>query len=45
MQFHSKPAVWVGEVKLRVEDLERSLAFYKNILGFEVLRKQKTAPN
>ncbi len=43
MQFHSKPAVWVGEVKLRVEDLERSLAFYKNILGFEVLRKTENS--
>lgn len=39
MQFHSKPAVWVGEVKLRVENLAEALAFYVDILGFRVLEE------
>src|SRR5919202_1359739 len=30
------PAVRIGHVHLKVADLERSLAFYRDVLGFEV---------
>src|SRR5829696_4043605 len=30
------PAVRIGHVHLRVGDLERAIAFYRDVLGFEV---------
>lgn len=35
--FHGEPAIYVGEVTIRVQDLKRSAAFYKEVLGFDVL--------
>jgi catechol 2,3-dioxygenase len=37
--FHQKPNIYVGEVNLKVKDLERALTFYQNIMGFQVLEK------
>jgi catechol 2,3-dioxygenase len=37
--FHQKPNIYVGEVNLKVKDLERALTFYQNIMGFKVLEK------
>ena len=33
------PQVRIGHVHLRVADLERSLAFYRDVLGFEVTQR------
>lgn len=37
--FHRKPNVYVGEVTIKVKDLERSIAFYQTIIGLQVLDK------
>ena len=37
--FHQKPNIYVGEVNLKVKDLEKALTFYQNIMGFQVLEK------
>ncbi|MBP1934333.1 VOC family protein [Ammoniphilus resinae] len=42
MGFHTKPATFVGHVKIKVEKLERSLKFYQEILGFGVLEQTTT---
>jgi catechol 2,3-dioxygenase len=38
-EFHSKPYVYVGEVNIKVKDLENSVAFYETIIGLQVLEK------
>ncbi|HHU20352.1 MAG TPA: VOC family protein [Bacilli bacterium] len=44
MVFHVKPATYVNHVRLNVEDLARSLKYYQEIIGFEVLeRTDRTA--
>lgn len=37
MTFHSEPNVYVDQVHLKVTELERSLTFYKEIIGLKVL--------
>jgi catechol 2,3-dioxygenase len=39
MGFHTKPTTFAGHVKIKVEQLERSLPFYKEILGFDILEQ------
>jgi catechol 2,3-dioxygenase len=39
MGFHTKPTTFVGHVEIKVEDLERSLKFYQEILGFNILER------
>ena len=39
MNFHNSPNVYVGEVTLKVEKLERSLSFYREVIGFKVLKQ------
>lgn len=39
MEFHQKPITFVSHVRIKVMDLERSLTFYKEILGFDVLEE------
>ncbi|RIX49321.1 VOC family protein [Paenibacillus nanensis] len=34
------PSTRLGEVKLKVSSLERSLAFYQSVIGFQVLRQE-----
>lgn len=41
MNFHSKPHTYVGQVHLLVSDLERSITFYKEMIGFQVLEQTK----
>jgi catechol 2,3-dioxygenase len=37
--FHEKPNFFVSSLHLKVEDLERSLSFYKDMIGFKVMKK------
>lgn len=37
MNFHTKPHTFIGQVHLIVEDLDRSLLFYQDILGLKML--------
>src|SRR5690554_5769258 len=39
MTFHKAPIIYTGEVHLNVLDLERSIRFYKEIIGFKVLKE------
>ncbi|KXH81947.1 VOC family protein [Sporosarcina sp. HYO08] len=39
MNFHREPITFVGRVDLKVQNLERSLAFYKEVIGFTVLEQ------
>lgn len=41
MKFHSKPNTFVGHVNIKVQDLNRSLTFYQEILGFQILEQTK----
>lgn len=44
MRFHNKPNTYVGHVNIKVLDLDRSLKFYQEVLGFQVLEQtNKTA--
>ena len=45
MTFHSKPTTFIGHVKIKVYDIERSLDFYENILGFSVLDRTERSVN
>jgi catechol 2,3-dioxygenase len=39
MGFHTKPTTFVGHVKIKVEKIDRSLSFYTDILGFDILEQ------
>lgn len=39
MNFHSSPNTFVSHVHLNVMDLQRSLTFYKKIIGFQILEE------
>lgn len=41
MSFHTAPNNYVSQVHLRVMNLERSEKFYKELLGFRVLKKEQ----
>ncbi|MGF2614714.1 VOC family protein [Rossellomorea vietnamensis] len=44
MNFHQNPLTYVGKVSLKVQNLERSLVFYKEVLGFTILEQtERTA--
>jgi catechol 2,3-dioxygenase len=38
-KFHEIPNVYVGEVDIKVKNLDDALAFYQQIIGFQVLEK------
>ncbi|MGM9923201.1 MAG: VOC family protein [Bacillus sp. (in: firmicutes)] len=42
MGFHEKPNVFIRDVTLNVSDLEQSLLFYTDFLGFKLLEKTET---
>src|SRR5690606_29798182 len=37
--FHRAPHTYVGQVNLNVQDLERSLKFYQEVIGFKVMNR------
>lgn len=39
MNFHGYPNTFVAEVNVNVENLERSLTFYQEIIGFQILER------
>ena len=39
MPYTVPPATRIGHVHLKVADLERSLAFYRDVLGFELIQR------
>ncbi|KRG12160.1 glyoxalase [Virgibacillus soli] len=39
MSFHRKPKTFVGHVNIKVENLERSLQYYQEIIGFTILER------
>lgn len=39
MNFHRKPIMFVGQVNLKVQSIERSIAFYERVIGFKVLER------
>lgn len=39
MEFHRGNNAFVGQVELKVENLENSLSFYQNLMGFSILEK------
>ncbi|WP_067726636.1 VOC family protein [Oceanobacillus damuensis] len=40
-KFFEKPTIYVGEVNINVTNLEKSLTFYKDFMGFEVLKAEE----
>lgn len=40
MNFHQKPVTYVGEVGLKVMDINKMKEFYKKIIGFEVISEE-----
>lgn len=40
MHFHNKPNTYVSNVEIKVSDLQRSLAYYQEIIGFKVLQQE-----
>ncbi|MFF2448364.1 VOC family protein [Neobacillus sp. NPDC058068] len=45
MNFHHEPITFVGQVNLKVQNLERSLAFYQEVIGFKVLEQTERSAN
>lgn len=37
--FHKKPNTYVSHVQIKVSNLERSVEYYKNVIGFQVLEQ------
>ncbi|MGG7620625.1 VOC family protein [Bacillus coreaensis] len=42
MGFHREPNTFVSQVKLKVANLERSLTFYQEVIGLQVLQQTNT---
>lgn len=43
MSFHRKPNTHIGQVNLKVQDIERALEFYREVIGFKVLHQTEQA--
>ena len=40
MHFHEKPNTYVTNVEIKVSDLQRSLNYYQEVIGFKVLQQE-----
>ncbi|WHY78255.1 VOC family protein [Neobacillus sp. WH10] len=40
--FHQKPSIYVGEVNIKVKNLDNAVTFYQNIIGFQVLERAES---
>ena len=40
MHFHEKPNTYVTNVEIKVSDLQRSLTYYREVIGFKVLHQE-----
>ncbi|MED4224034.1 VOC family protein [Neobacillus cucumis] len=40
-RFHQEPNIYVGEVNIKVKNLENSITFYQNIIGFQILEQSE----
>lgn len=45
MNFHHEPITFVGRVNLKVQNLERAIAFYQEVIGFKVLEQTERKAN
>lgn len=45
MNFHREPSTYVGQVNLKVQNLERALKFYQEVIGFKILNQTETSAN
>ncbi|OLO39351.1 glyoxalase [Alkalihalophilus pseudofirmus] len=45
MNFHREPNTFVGQVILKVQDLDRSLMFYQEVIGFKILDRTNRKAN
>ncbi|AQQ54516.1 VOC family protein [Planococcus lenghuensis] len=43
MRFHQKPIMHVSQVNLKVQNIDRSLAFYTSVIGLSVLNRTETS--
>lgn len=41
--FHKKPNMYISHVQLKVSNLERSIQYYKTVIGFDVLEQTQTS--
>lgn len=39
MNFHQEPNTFVGQVNLKVQNLDRAVSFYREVIGFKVLEQ------
>lgn len=40
-QYHTKPTIYVDHINIKVKNLEKSVAFYQTMIGFQVLEQSK----
>lgn len=45
MEFHRHPHTFVGQVSIKVQDLKRALAFYQEVIGFQILNQTERSAN
>lgn len=43
MGFHREQNTYVGHVKIKVQDLQRSLQYYQEVIGFQILEQTDTS--
>ncbi|MBK3496246.1 VOC family protein [Viridibacillus sp. YIM B01967] len=41
MKYHEKPNLYIKHVQIKVADLQRSVAYYTSVIGFQVLKQNE----
>ncbi|WP_455663378.1 VOC family protein [Pradoshia sp.] len=41
MNYHQEPCIYVKNLELKITDIERSLDYYKSVIGFRVLEREE----